>query len=410
MRHAPSLVLALAALGCGSGDGMPGTTDGGTDANAGPVAIADHEFGAFQAWATPIEDYRAVGEKLFSGAYAQGIHDLAPLSDRLYLGYGDGNVNMGEHIAIDFRAFTSPDDPGPVSEEASFEEQLDRYRLLDEVLWQAGVDSNDADELRVRPLIAGNVYHRAADGWRKHRTVLGGEHVHDIARFEGDLFAVGSGADNRTEFESGQIFRYVWQSHDDGDTFTTVRRVMFTGGDTRWVHLLVTTGALFVFGYESNAGVATIRNARYASGEVTDLDAGPLSTLFATATDPLPDGSGLLRGIDAATVDRPNQIWRVHSEGDVAVLGELAGRSVVDVSVREETGEILYLALDGDDSAALGPPYGVAVLFATVAEPGSIEEIARFDTEVTPRSIAFWQGSLFLGTDDAQVLRAVGQP
>ena len=281
--------------------------------------------------------------------------------------------------------------------------------MLDGVLWQAGVDSNNADEGRVTPLIAGNVYHRAADGWRKHRAVFGGEHVHDIARFEGDLFAVGSGADNRTEFESGQIFRYVWRSTDDGDTFTTVRRVMFTSGDTRWVHLLATAEAMFVFGYEST-GVATIRNAIYASGEVTDLNAGPLSTIFATGADPLPDGSGLLRGIDAATVDRLNQIWRVGRAGDVTALDALAGKTVVDVSLREETGEILYLTLDGDDPAQLAPPYGVAVQLATVDAPNSVEEIARFQTDVSPRSIAYWQGSLFLGTNDAQVLRAVGQP
>lgn len=82
----------------------------------------------------------------------------------------------------------------------------------------------------------------------------------------------------------------------------------------------------------------------------------------------------------------------------------------MDVSLREETAEILYLALDGDDSADLVAPYGVAVLLATISDPGAVEEILRFETAIAPRSIAFWRGSLFLGTNDARVRRATGRP
>jgi hypothetical protein len=32
-----------------------------------------------------------------------------------------------------------------------------------------------------------------------------------------------------------------------------------------------------------------------------------------------------------------------------------------------------------------------------------------FDAEIPPLAVAYWQGALFLGTDDAQVLKASAQ-
>ena len=94
--------------------------------------------------------------------------------------------------------------------------------MIGGTLWQPGVDSNNPDEAwtqtkagtwrtvdgeRVQTkLIDGNVFKLEAgeDGtpvWRKFRNVPGGEHVHDLAEFDGAIYAVGSGADHRFEFE-----------------------------------------------------------------------------------------------------------------------------------------------------------------------------------------------------------------
>src|SRR6185503_18386492 len=69
---------------------------------------------------------------------------------------------------------------------------------------------------------------------------------------DGTLYAVGSGAANRAEFEGGRVFRYLWRSTDEGRSFTVVYRAMFPEldkGDTRFRKLLAVGHTLYVFGY-----------------------------------------------------------------------------------------------------------------------------------------------------------------
>ena len=95
-----------------------------------------------------------------------------------------------------------------------------------------------------------------ADGeWMKHPTVPGGEHVHDVTWWSNAAWAVGSGADDRPEFEAGQIHRYLWRSLDHGHSWMTIHREPFPipgSGDTRWVNLMPQGDALHLFGYEYN--------------------------------------------------------------------------------------------------------------------------------------------------------------
>ncbi len=430
------------AFGCGQ------RPISGTDAEAGdapaesatdaavdtaPVPIGDRTFGNFEPWARPIDDFRAVGQAEFPTSYVGGIHDLAPFGGFLWLGYGDANNNLGGFVPIEFRAFASADDPaamafvvdaagqGAVQDTPtrSGEEQIDRYRMFDGQIWQAGIDSIDADEMHTQTTtnpraIDGNMYRLVGNTWVKRRSIRGGEHVHDLAGWRGAVYAVGSGADLRSEFEAGQIFRYLWRSDNRGDAFVTVQRIQHPtprAGDTRWVHLLSTTSMLWAFGYESEfaTGVARVSNARYDGAAVTVLAAADaLGQYFALGTAPLPDGAGLVHGVNVAVSPRRHTVLRVGGDGGVTTLDAFRGHTLRDVIVSAETGEIVYLTTLGDGYP--GPPmpatYDATVWVAPLSDPNATRAIAHHVSSVALSAIAYWRGALFLGAADGRVLRA----
>lgn len=389
-----------------------------------PMAIADRTFGDFEAWASPIDDYLAVGRKFQPNKFNASINELAPIDDRLFIGYGDADYNLGEKIPIEFRFFASSDDPtaasaivdgsgqgAPQTEpQQSGEEQIDRYRLLDGVLWQAGIDSIDADELATQAAtmpkaIDGNVYRLEAGTWKKFRSIRGGEHVHDVMNWNGAIYSVGSGADLRSEFEAGQIFRYLWRSNDLGKTFATVQRVMHPDpgkGDIRWITLAPTPTALFLFGYQSDFATSTakVSNSSFDGQTVTDLPMGhPLHDIYATNSLPLPDDGAILTGIDAGASKFVT--GRLGPDGTFETM--LGGSHVIDVFLAG--GEIVYLAVIGDDPRAKLTSFEVHVSVAKTSAPTDAKEIMTFTSDVRPASIAFWKDHLFLGTADGHVLR-----
>ncbi len=426
--------LAVFFLGCSSSN--PTIPDAApANADAGPMNIADRTFGAFEPWATPIDDYLAIGKKFQGTRFNASINELAPMDDRLFIGYGDADYNLGEKIPIEFRFFASPDDPmaqalvvdgaGQGAPQKtplqSGEEQIDRYRLLDGVLWQAGIDSIDPDELWTQNLgrshadrhmtmpkpIAGNAYRLDGDTWKKFRSIRGGEHVHDLMSWNGAVYGVGSGADIRPEFESGQIFRYLWKSTDLGASFITVQRVMHPDpgkGDIRWITLLPSKSTLYLFGYQSDfaAMTAKISNSSYDGQVVTDLPMGhPLHDIYATNTLPLPDGSSIVSGIDVSVSRYTAGLF---TGGTYQKLASIDGSRAVDVSLAS-TGELLYLVTAGDDTSAKPTSWDVRVLVAKPASPDQVTELLTFTTDVKPTSIAYFKGHLFLGTNAGQVLR-----
>lgn len=439
--HALVAVLTLALAGSCSEESSSAAPaqDAGVDAveaEAGPPPkISEQSFSGFEPWAEPIADYMAIGEQVQPGLYDASINDLAPLGERMYFGYGDANYNLGEHTPIEFRFFTSPDDPAAQAASVdgagqgapqtiptqSGEEQIDRFRLLDGVLWQAGIDSIDADELHTQAntdpkAIDGNVYRLEGEVWKKFRSVRGGEHVHDVASFGGAVYAVGSGADTRLEFEAGQIFRYLWRSTDQGASFETVERIQHPTpgqGDSRWVTLLPTSAELYLFGYQSDfvTNTASVANAVFDGQGVTSLAAGdPLYALFPDDVLALPDGTALLFGVDVD--DSPVHYTAVHvaAGGTTTLLASLAGSTVLDADLAS-TGEVVYLVAAGDAYGGTPPTsWDVRVLVADAASPDATSELSAFTMSVRPTSIAYWQGALFLGTDDGKVLRAPAVP
>ena len=392
-----------------------------TDAAEPPTAIAEQAFGAFAAWSSPIEDFRLFGVNDNIEGFTQEITDLVVFDDQLWLGYGDANLNFGTKLTgigaggIQFRYFDDPDNATAKGDLNSGEEMIEHYRLFDGGLWYAGVDSTDQDELTSRPLIGGNFYRHDDDGWKKFRSVPGGEHVHDTAFFDGRIFTVGSGATDRTEWEAGNIFRYLWESSDRGETFTVTHRIGHPTqggtGDSRFVHLLPVGDTMYLFGYWSDfaQNQAYVANAHYDGAAVTEFvteDTSLLKGIWPTATLPLPNDTGLVWGVNVDTATLKYQIWQVAADGTVTALDAFTGKQVFDVGYYPDTEELIYLVYDGDAYADLVDPVATTVYAAPLADPNDIKEIATYND--TPRivSVAYWQGYLFAGTNDCRIFRA----
>lgn len=406
---------------------------------------APGDFAPAKPWSAPIADYLAVGEANFPDGFTRSITALAvsdpdgegPRDPLLWIGYGDATRNLGTKTPIEFRYFVSPEDPGfrvarvlaapPVTASAqgapqrtpsdTGEEQIEPYRLIGGTLWQAGVDSNDPDELwtQAKPApfkpIEGNVF-RLEDrwgqpAWRKLRTIPGGEHVHDVCEFDGAIWAVGSGSAHRGEWESGEIFRYLWRSDDGGETFTTALRAMFPEkgkGDTRFRRLLPVGEALYVFGYVNpfvDGGPIEGRHVVLRDGALVELESrrdGPIADLLVLRTWPLDAATGLAL---ARSPDRSTRMFLVEP-GSIRELESWRDLSAIDVAPTESMGEFVLVAGDRgeppscaafafslDDAKAMRPPTKLLEL------PGAV-----------PSAIAMWRGDLFVGTEGGQVLRS----
>jgi len=435
--------LVLLAAGCGRKADPSTVMDGGADAlvdgqadatpDAGPpTTIAEHRFGPFGQWSDPIDDYLAVGAQNFPGVFSADINELIVFEDRMWIGYGDANYNLGGLIPIEFRYFQTADDPVALSAIVdgegqgapqqtiyqSGEEQIDRYRICNGALWQAGIDSIDTDELWTQantnpPAVQGNVYLWSGTTWVKHRSITGGEHVHDVAFWNGAIYAVGSGADNRIEFEAGEIHRYLWRSTDEGQTFETVQRIPHPvpgDGDSRFVHLLPVTEQLFAFGYESDfqSGTAFIANGTLDGTEVVPIPAGNLlSAVFPNSTTPLPDGTGLVYGVDVSQQPLRYAALHVAADGSSTRITSLTGMTVLDVFFHPATAEIVYLVREGDDYTTDPVTYDLHVLVAPLSDPGDTVDVLQYSVPAANYAIAFWDGGLFMGTHLGRLFKSV---
>jgi len=391
------------------------------------TAAPTPSFGKPQPWAKPIEDYIAKGRETHPQGFNQGISALQVFDGRLWIGYGDANYNLGTKQPIEFRCFESPDKPTAVpvrvlaegqgapqrSPYDTGEEQIDSYRICDGVLYVAGVDSNDPDEAwtQAKPapakLIEGNLFKlgHTADGapvWHKYRSVPGAEHLHDVMSFGGALYAVGSGSKDRVEWESGEIFRFLWKSTDSGKSFSVVHREMFPDrgkGDTRFTRLLATGPVLHVFGYTNPAG-----NGQPAMGThlrmladgalkpVTHADVGRIASLLFMKTWPLSGNRGIATSTDTSRGGL-NELFLVDESG-LRDIRELGGRQVLD-HLEDPAGDAsLLLVRDGVMHSV------VRVAHDPAAEPVTVLELGR-----RPAScFALWQGALYVGLRDGQVL------
>jgi len=377
----------------------------GLVADAGPLPLASTRFGALARWARPIDDYIKAGEARFgAGKVLRHIHDLVVYQHRLYLGYGDANVNMGRVVPISFRYFASPRSTAVIREFNSDDEHLERYRRVGDDLFMAGVDATEDAWL-------GNVYSkRGAAGWFKSRTLKGGVHVHDVVGFGGAIYAVGSGA-TRAEWSAGKIFGYLWKSTDRGRTFVVQdRKPNDQGGDCRFVRLLPTAKTLYMFGYKSNrAGVPVdVINSRYDGHKREDLpESHPLRHVWVNDTYVLGKGLYVLRGSKIKVVKKMlYSTWRVTDSGQLQEVRALAGRTTIDVYPIPGRGEALVMSHAENDALKVAKITNWKVEVAVTSDFRTFTRLLTFSVKDRPKSVAYWQGGIYVGDSAGQVWRA----
>jgi hypothetical protein len=409
-RLAAPVRILLVALGAAAG-ALVACDDEGGAADAGPDAgvpdIADLVFGDFEPFAEPIADYIATNAEILGHqSFLTGIFDLQVAEDRLYLGYGDANLNLGQNTPIELRYFAEPDPAAVTAEFATDEEQVDRYRLQGDLLMVPGVDATEDGLL-------GNAYTRAAGGeWVKSRTLDLAWHVHDIASLAGAIYACGSGG-TLEDYNQSTVNALFYRSDDNGETFETLEQIPHPTppGDQRLTDLLAVGSDLYAFGYVSefidNQNTITQLIAYRLDGDGLVAHAG-WSSFWVTDTEALSTDLGVVVGVDTSG-DLNWECRLVSSDGAVEQGPFCAGLTVLDIAaLGDGRGLVAYLPIDDYPVTAPAGLYGLNV--GLTADGESLLDLVTQNVESFPRAIAFWRGDLYLGLDDGSVWRAVGAP
>ena len=375
-------------------------------ADTGPATVTwpDIDEVAFEApvpWASPIDDYIAINtEELGHPDFLQGVHELYPFEDRLYIGYGDANLNLGRTTPIELRYWEGLDDATDVAHDFIVdEEQVDHFRTASDTLLLPGVDATEDDLL-------GNVYALPSGGaWSKSRTLEYAWHVHDIAALGDTLYACGSGG-TIEDYESSDVNAYVWRSDDGGETFVIDQAYDHPDppGDNRFTGLLTVDDALHVFGYASDTSSINRFHAFTLGADGLD-ELGGLSRVFVTRTQSLSESQGLLVGVSVGTV----LTWRAWTlaGGEAEVASALDGITILDLLAMDDA-RTLVLAIEGNEYPASSEGPWQAMVGIT-SDASSLETLVSWEVESFPESVAWYQGSLLVGMADGSVWRAEGE-
>ena len=384
------LPLALLLFGCPPAEGPP--------EDPPPPDITDLTFSELRPWDRPIDDYIDLNTaELGHSDFLRGLHDLHVFDDRLYVGYGDANLNLGRFTPIEIRAYTE-DEPGAwASEFVVDEEQIDQLRSDGTRLAIPGVDATEDAWL-------GNVYSRRdEEGWIKSRTLDQAIHVHDVA-FDGDvIWACGSGS-TPDEYNAGQISSLVFRSDDDGATFALEWKVPNSNpsGDARFTHLALLDDVLHAFGYRSDGNQINGLIAYRATGGEPEAWAAMSDVLVRRVVD-LGDGTALVSGIFA---DGPlRQVSRRLGLGEVEDV--MPGRGVIDLAPLGD-GRALVLSTANEAWPVPPGPWAVELGLFDPADGGYVA-LRSADVDVFPSAIAFWRDALYVGDAEGGLLRAGGE-
>ena len=384
----------------------------------------DIKYNIPKLWSEPINDYLEIGQKKYPNDFDTRISALEVFDDFLWIGYGDTRVNMGSTTPIEFRRFNDPSLPDVVPTSVlaenqgarqrtptdSGEERIIPFNRFNGQLWQAGYDSNNDDELWTQAipgperLIQGNIFVLKSDEnkpvWEKRRNIPGGEHVHDLAYLDGSIYAVGSGAANRREWEESSIYRYLWRSDDMGNTFSVFHRKRYSmgDGDTRFRALLTIGNTLYVFGYINPSDNNLPMEGRHLivrNNKISNLD-GEIEKVVVWKTWPLTQKLGLAVGNIGQGVSRTFQI---DHKGSVELIN-WEDKRVIYVTPGEIKG--LWLVLIG--SGSNNETFSVYRFNEdSINKLVSVLELG----EQSYSSIALWHEDLYLGSSSGQVYKSI---
>ena len=380
-------------------------------------------YGVPTLWSEPINDYLIIGEKKYPNDFDTRIGALEVFDDMLWIGYGDTRVNMGSTIPIEFRRFNDPslnqvestlvlaDNQGAKQRTPNDtgEERIIPFNRFNKQLWQAGYDSNNDDELWTQAipgperLIQGNIFVLKNDEnkpvWEKRRNIPGGEHVHDLAYLDGSIYAVGSGAANRREWEENSIYRYLWRSDDMGKTFSVFHRKRYSmgDGDTRFRALLTIGNTLYVFGYINPSDDDLPMEGRHLivrNNKISDLD-GEMEKVVVWKTWQLNQKLGLAVGNVGSGISKTFQI----DDTSPIVLTNWSDKRGLYVTPGEKKGYWLLLAVNVLDNKAFG------VYRFNEKSANKLFQILDLGEE-SFSSIALWHGDLYLGSSDGKIYKS----
>lgn len=164
-------------------------------------------------------------------AYARNVWDMQVFNGRVYLGHGNASnaapaSNSGpipivyyDPVTNNFITQTIVTTTG--EKQYIDDEQLDIYKILNNVLYTPGNDAHAPDDWTY-----GNHYRHeiAADKWTKFRTIPKGVHVYDLAYFNGKLYAAIAYTANGSTTTPD-----IWVSADDGATWSKVGSINIFG-------------------------------------------------------------------------------------------------------------------------------------------------------------------------------------
>jgi hypothetical protein len=376
---------------------LPGETAQDSQPDLAEPGIAALQFGPFQQWASPVQDYIDVNTEVLGHTdFMFAIHAMAVFQDRLYFGYGDANLNLGHNTPIEIRYFTQPEPEAHTFDFITDEEQISSYRIDGDLLMIPGVDATQDG-------LMGNAYTMSTGGsWYKSRTLEFGWHVHDILRIGDDLYACGSGGTG-DDYQNSTVNAFVWQSIDGGETFQIHVQSPHPEppGDHRYVHLLKAGNQVYVFGYYSDQYYSYGLSYRLSDGAVELWD--EMLSFFTTNTIQVSDDLGLVAGVIIAD---PMKFGVVKVTPDGAEPSDMLVGNTLLAGQPLGDGRAVLLYQQGDKHP--GQVNGPWAFHVGLYADGQVAKLASLVGDTHAVSVAFWRNSLYLGLTDGTIWRAQG--
>ncbi len=394
------LGLTIGLLGCPTGDDDDDDSTSGDDDDDDGIDLTAVDFGEFDDWAEPIEDYiDALTAEYGGNGFHHSVWDLAVYQDRLYFGYGDADINSGRIFPTELRYFSDVDDPETwTSEFAVDEEMVEQYRQFsgDDGLYIAGLDATEDD-------LMGNAYNRHPDtDWVKSRTLEYALHVHDAALWQGTLYASGSGC-TWDEYDAFTISSMFWTSTDGGETYEIVEKLIHpTVGDARWTRMLPMGDELYLFGHRTDGQyINEVIPFVYDGSDLTELP--DLDSRWVWETWPVDDEHGLISAVKFGFGSLTHETYLLEPGGAIDDLGEFEEETLVD-AFEVAPGEWILLSREGH---IYGDEPGTAHRVLFTDDFNDYHLLTTFEADdAWPVSVGYYGGYLFLGLDDGEIWRA----
>ena len=367
-------------------------------------AVEQCQYGPLSPWREPIADYIDLAEETLGinpRTVNRALDDLIVFEDHLYFGYGDATQNMGRHTPIQIRYFASPYDEQPTVDFAQTdEEEIALFRRFGDMLYIPGVDATEDAFL-------GNVFTRPAGGkWTKNRAVPGGVHVHDVAEFQGDLYACGSGAPDLEAWNTQQVRSILWKSTDQGASWTVVAEVPNEEkGDRRWVNLAPFDDRLYLFGYRTNiqGTIVAVLVDEWDGTTLTESTAAP--GYFVEGTERFDADTAIIRAVDADEQPLHYDVLKLQSGQSASVIEPLADKAVLDIDIIEP-GSALFMTVDGAEYTYPAPETPPTVRIYHTRDLSQFQELLSVQLDVWPRSVAYWRHAIYIGLEDGRLMRS----